>query len=315
MALTTAQMMAELEQMRPHLDIKVTAGMDAIADLPEAAQAAVVPALYSMMLAVKKELDAEKKKVMDVEEKVEKEFGEWVKEQVEKAEVVEVSVLEEMADKLSEDTDLQIVATHLLLDKKQKIRDAMTSKGKKKKGSGTRAKAENAVEWVVNTEEEAKDRYTDSKEGWTPVKDYENKTTYLEIVKLYKAGQKDPRPEDHPDHEEDGILKTDLHKKKHTPVVREGEHGFQSGCEDRCCGAKVWKQGRNASLYCKDEGIKSATVMLCNEKRGEGSDFCKVCAKKGVNFWEGRYGGKDSDKMWSDYLKGDNVTNLALENA
>ena len=311
MAITTQQMMTQLEEMRPHLDSKITTGMDALADLPEAVQASLVPALYKMMEDAKAEIEAEQKKKKTEDEKVEEAWKAWVAGVVEGGEECALDWME----KLEQDENLQTAAAILLMEQHKKITEIVKSKGKKKKGSGTRAKASGDVEvWVTNTEEDAKNRYDDVKEGWTTVKDYENKTVYLEIVKLYKAGQKDPRPEGHPDRNGD-ILTTDLHKKKWTPVVREGEMGFQSTCPERCCGAKVWKQGRNASLYCADEGIKSATVMLCSGTKEDGSDFCKVCVKKSVNFWEGEYGTKGSGKMWHNYLKGDVVVNLSLENA
>ena len=79
MALTTAQMKAQLEQMRPHLEKSVTDTLDTLEGMPEAIQGNIITALYSMAGAVKEQMENKKKKEEDVEEKVKVAWEAWIK--------------------------------------------------------------------------------------------------------------------------------------------------------------------------------------------------------------------------------------------
>jgi hypothetical protein len=177
---------------------------------------------------------------------------------------------------------------------------------KKTAGGGSRVKIDDDhYVWNVNTEDEAKEDYDNDKLFCMEV-DKDNETTYEEIVKSYKAGQKDPRPKDHPEYCEGGKLDKDLRKKKwssccHSTTFQDAED------EKRCRGAKVWKGGRNGSQYTKDEGIRGAVMFQCNLEVEPGTFFCVTCAKKDPppNFFEMAYKKttKGDDKPMSDYLK------------
>tara|TARA_Y100001972_G_scaffold127799_1_gene185906 strand:- start:45 stop:1010 length:966 start_codon:yes stop_codon:yes gene_type:complete len=159
----------------------------------------------------------------------------------------------------------------------------MKKKRGKKKASGERRKAsDDAEEWIQNSKEDAEKDYEDPNCYATQV-DLDNKTTYLENAKLYKAGQKDPR-------EKGKVLEKDLVKKVWRSCVRRGATFHDKDDGGRCPGAKIFKAGRYGSQYTLEQGIRGAATYQCGARPTNPGDFCADCEKRGgKNFFEMKY--------------------------
>ena len=157
---------------------------------------------------------------------------------------------------------------------------APKKKGKKKPSGDRRSKSDDAEEWITNSKEDAEADYKDEECYATP-EDKEAKKTFLDDMKLYKAGQTDPR-------NKEVKLEKDLVKKIWRSCVRRGATFHDEDDAVRCQGSKIFKAGRVGSIHTKANEIRGKCVYQCAGKKEIG-DFCKGCSAKKSNFFEFKY--------------------------
>jgi hypothetical protein len=196
---------------------------------------------------------------------------------------------------LKDDANLTICANSISAVKSRAI--WMAEKPKSTKTTRKRRSASDKVdEWVINTEGEAKAQY---KSGLYASKiDLEKKSVYKEQMKVYRAGESDPRkPGD--------TLENDLVKYQFKAVVR-SEPIFDGEDKKRCVGAVAWKGGRYGSEWASYKGFKGSVMSQCSKFRQAG-DYCDGCSKKQINFFDTKNRYKKANISYWEAFKGDGV--------
>lgn len=139
-------------------------------------------------------------------------------------------------------------------------------KGKKASGTRDRVNADDCIQWVINTQEDAELEYAGK---WAVKADFEIKATNLATMKTYKVGDADPRPENKGE-----TLTQPLMKRRWYALTRNMSI-FDKDDANRCKGSVAWKSGR-VSPWAKKQGFSGSAMAQCGEKAVIGG-FCKGC--------------------------------------
>ena len=139
-------------------------------------------------------------------------------------------------------------------------------KGKKASGTRTRVNKADCLTYITNTKEDAIAQYNGR---YACKADFEAGAVRIYTVKIHKAGEDDPRPEN-----KGQILTQNLMRQVYESISRE-KPIFELDNANRCKGAVAWKQGRG-SPWAKQQGFVGAAMAQCGADAVSGG-FCKTC--------------------------------------
>ena len=201
---------------------------------------------------------------------------------------------------LKDDANLGICANAIASVKGAALKlaqDKADGKGVKKPTRKRRSASDSIEEWVINTEDDARKQYAFGM--YASKYDLERKSIYKEQMKIFHAGETDPR-------DKSKTLEKDLVKYQYKAVVRT-DPIFDCDDAKRCIGAVAWKAGRYGSEWASYQGFKGSVMSQCSKVRAAGSDYCAGCKSKGMNFFDEGQKYKKANISYYNGFKGDGV--------